>query len=87
MPKTKHAVHSNWGVENKLQKRLYVGLSEGASRIRQGHTDDNFAVLQPLVLSLLRQGNIAKIGIRVERLRSGWAKIIYSSSWPAPNDL
>jgi len=66
-----HAIRSHWGIENGCHWTLDVTFREDESRIREKHLRQNFAWLNRLTLSLLKQhpdgGSIA-----MKRRSCGW---------------
>ena len=66
------SVRDHWGVENKLHWRLDMGFREDESRIRKGHSAENFAVMRHFAINLLKQDKLTKLGVKNKRLKAGW---------------
>jgi len=64
------AIRAHWGIENQLHWVLDVTFGEDASRIRNGHSPENFALLRRMAVSLLNQETSTK---RSLRQKSKWA--------------
>ena len=66
-----HAVRSHWGIENSCHWSLDVTYREDESRIRDKHMRENFAWLNRLTLSLLKQ-HPGRDSIVMKRRSCGW---------------
>jgi predicted transposase YbfD/YdcC len=64
-------VRNHWGIENGLHWVLDVCFGEDASRVRNGHGPENFALLRRLALAVLKQRQ-DKHSLRGRRLMAGW---------------
>jgi predicted transposase YbfD/YdcC len=66
-----HAIRSHWGIENSCHWCLDVTYREDESRIRNEHLRENFAWLNRLTLSLLKQ-HPDKDSVAMKRRACGW---------------
>jgi predicted transposase YbfD/YdcC len=66
-----HAVRSHWGIENSCHWSLDVTYREDESRIREEQLRENFAWLNRLTLSLLKQ-HPGQGSIAMKRRSCGW---------------
>jgi predicted transposase YbfD/YdcC len=66
-----NAVRSHWGIENACHWCLDVTYREDDSRIRDRHLRENFAWLNRLTLSLLKQHS-SKDSVAMKRRACGW---------------
>jgi predicted transposase YbfD/YdcC len=67
-----HAVRSHWGIENSCHWSLDVTYREDESRIREKHLRENFAWLNRLTLSLLKQ-HPGRESLAMKRRSCGWS--------------
>ncbi len=66
------AGRGHWGIENCLHWQLDVTFQEDQCRIRKGHADANFSILRRTALSMLKNEDTLKVGIKNKRLVAGW---------------
>jgi predicted transposase YbfD/YdcC len=66
------AVRKHWSVENELHWSLDVSFGEDQSRVRIGNAAENLSRVRRLALTLLKQEQTAKVGIKAKRLMAGW---------------
>src|SRR5258708_39279984 len=67
-----HAVRGHWGIENSVHWILDVAFHEDDSRVRQGHADENLAVLRHIAINLLRHGRSSRVGTKPKLLQPAW---------------
>jgi predicted transposase YbfD/YdcC len=60
------------GIENRRHWVLDFAFRQDENRVRQGHADQNLAVLRRLPRNLLRQETTAKMGTKAKRREAGW---------------
>lgn len=68
-----HAIRSHWSIENSCHWSLDVTYREDDSRIRDRHLRENFAWLNRLTLSLLKQ-HPGRQSVAMKRRRCGWSE-------------
>ena len=62
----------HWGIENSLHWQLDVTFREDQCCVRKGHADVNLSLLRRMALSLLKQEQTAKVGVKNKRLLAAW---------------
>lgn len=67
-----HAIRAHWDIENGLHWTLDVVFREDESRVRTGHSPQNFAALRRLALGILKRDTSNKTSLKGRRLRAGW---------------
>src|SRR5688500_11015313 len=68
-----HAVRSHWGIENSCHWCLDVTYREDESRIRERRLREDFAWLNRMTLSLLKQ-HPGRQSVAMKRRRCGWSE-------------
>jgi predicted transposase YbfD/YdcC len=66
------AVRGHWGIENPLHWQLDMRFGEDRCRVRKDHADANMGALRRAGLSLLKNEEGKKVGIKNKRLIAAW---------------
>ena len=67
-----HAVRQHWGIENALHWTLDMTFREDDSRMREGHSAQNFAMMRRIALSLVKRDSNSKRSLRRRRRSCGY---------------
>ena len=65
-------IRNHWGIENQLHWALDVSFGEDHSRKRDGHSAENFSIINRIALNILKNDHSKKRSIRGKRLDAGW---------------
>lgn len=88
-----HAASTHWEIENKVHWVLAIAFREDDRRIRKDNGAENFAVLRPIALNLLRQETTSKGSLKGRRKKAGWdnnylLKVLTGQMrWPYESDF
>lgn len=66
------SVRKHWRIENSLHWVLDIAFREDESRMRQGNSAENFAMVRHVALALLGQEHTEKVGIKAKRMKAAW---------------
>ena len=62
-----HAVRTHWSVENGLHWTLDMSFREEDSRMREGHSAENFAMMRRMALSIMKRDTHSKRSLKGRR--------------------
>ena len=62
------AVRDHWSIENSLHWQLDVTFSEDQCRVRQGNADINLSLIRRQALTLLKNEQTARVGVKTKRI-------------------
>ncbi len=65
-----NAVRRHWGIENSVHWVLDIAFREDESRVRKGHSPENFAAIRHIALNLLRNNKTFKGSVKTKRLNA-----------------
>lgn len=68
------SVRAHWGIENSVHWILDTAFREDKSRLRKGHSAENFSVLRHIALNLLKQEK-TELSVKSKRLKAGWDNV------------
>ena len=64
------SVRKHWGIENSVHWVLDMAFREDESRMRKGHSPENFAAIRHIALNLLRSNKTFKGSVKSKRLNA-----------------
>ena len=67
------AVRYHWRWENSLHWVLDMVFREDESRMREGHSPENFSILRRIALNLVRRDGGSKFSMKARRKACGWS--------------
>lgn len=67
-----HAVRTHWSVENNLHWTLDMTFREDDSRMREGYSGENFAMMRRIALSLAKRDTTSKRSLKRRRKICGY---------------
>ena len=67
------AVRAHWSVENSVHWVLDMVFREDESRMRKGHSPENFVILRRLAMNLVRRDKSSKSSLKARRKAAGWS--------------
>ena len=70
--KLNNVVRKHWGIETKVHWVLDIAFREDDCRVRQGHADENLAIIRHIALNKLKNESSCKRGIKGKRKKAGW---------------
>ena len=65
--KLAHAVRTHWSVENGLHWTLDMSFREDESRMREGYSAENFAMMRRMALSIMKRDVHSKRSLKGRR--------------------
>lgn len=65
--KLAHAVRAHWSVENSLHWTLDMSFREDDSRMREGYSAENFAIMRRMALSIMKRDTHSKRSLKGRR--------------------
>lgn len=66
------AIRSHWGIENSVHWVMDMVFREDESRMRKGHSPENFAILRRVALNLVKRDTTSKFSLKARRKAAGW---------------
>lgn len=68
-----HAIRSHWSIENALHWTLDMSFREDDSRMREGYSAENFAMMRRMALGLMKRDPHSKRSLKGRRKICNWS--------------